>query len=392
MQVVLHVSLIVVVVVVVLVLVARSEQTLASPSTSTTYNEIHSAFVQSSIDALIQESLNDISAKIKEFQKDAHYSHRPRRPFVTLAYAQSIDGKIALVRDKTKYETKKDEGCSSLDPTTTTLTSSNFAISGPESLRLTHALRSIHDAILIGGNTLSVDNPRLSNRLWPQQLPNECDDTTTIVRKQPVPVILDTHLNHVRLLGIDAKAKQHMIVCCSAEAYQQAIEECYSDPNQQTPDKECSHGATKDGGMMSSWGGSIPSSVTLLPCKTKIVDNMGSSGTVTKGTKVVLDLSNVMSKLHRELGIDSLMVEGGASVLSQFVGDTSGIDDGEEEYNSHQELFDCLCVTISPKLLGANGLDSMLYGGLGGSKTGPILGPLKCITLGDDCVLFADRQ
>lgn len=333
---------------------------------------------------------------MKEFQKDTRRSHRRRRPFVTLAYAQSIDGKIALVRDKTNNETNKDEGRCSLDSatTTTTSTSSNFAISGPESLRLTHALRSIHDAILIGGNTLYVDNPRLSNRLWPP--PNECGNITTIVRKQPVPVILDTHLTHVRSLGINAKAKQHTIVCCSTEAYQQALEERYCDVNQETPEKESSHGAAKDGGVWSGGGGSssgsIPSSVTLLPCKTKIVDNMGSSGSGSKGTKVVLDLSNVMSKLHRELGIDSLMVEGGASVLSQFAGDTSEIDNEEEEYNNNQELFDCLCVTISPKLLGANGLDSMSCGALGGSKAGPILGPLKCITLGDDCVLFADRQ
>jgi len=383
-------------IVVVLVLVARSERTLASPPASTTYNDIYATFVQTSIDALIQESLDDISAKMKEFQKDARRSHRRCRPFVTLAYAQSIDGKIALIREKSEHETKNDEGCSSLDPATTTLTSSNFAISGPESLRLTHALRSIHDAILIGGNTLSVDNPRLSNRLWPSPPPpNESGNTSTVVRKQPVPVILDTHLNHVRSLGINAKAKQHTIVCCSAEAYQRALEERYCDPNQQAPDKESRNGATKGGGVMSGGGGSIPSSVTLLPCKTKIIDTMGSSGSVTKGTKVVLDLSNVMSKLHRELGIDSLMVEGGASVLSQFVGDTFEIEnegEEEEEYNNNQELFDCLCVTISPKLLGANGLDSMSCGGLGGSKAGPILGPLKCITLGDDCVLFADRQ
>jgi GTP cyclohydrolase II len=69
---------------------------------------------------------------------------RPRpggRPFVTLAYAQSIDGSIA---------------CEPGRP---------YALSGPAALRLTHTLRSAHDAILVGIGTLVADDPQLTVRL-----------------------------------------------------------------------------------------------------------------------------------------------------------------------------------------------------------------------------------
>ena len=55
---------------------------------------------------------------------------RPGRPFVTLSYAQSLDGSIAARRGATT------------------------PISGPDALRLTHQLRAHHDAILVGIGTV----------------------------------------------------------------------------------------------------------------------------------------------------------------------------------------------------------------------------------------------
>jgi riboflavin-specific deaminase-like protein len=78
------------------------------------------------------------------------------RPFVTLSWAQSLDGSIALERGR------------------------RYAVSGPESLALTHALRATHDAILIGIGTLLADDPALTVRHW--QGPN------------PSPVVLDSRL------------------------------------------------------------------------------------------------------------------------------------------------------------------------------------------------------
>ncbi|SGY30343.1 BQ5605_C002g01144 [Microbotryum silenes-dioicae] len=84
---------------------------------------------------------------------------RPR-PFVTLTYAQSIDAKIA-------------------GPGGT-----QIRLSGAESMYLTHALRALHDSILVGVGTVVSDDPQLSARL-PIPLP---------IEQQPRPLILDPNL------------------------------------------------------------------------------------------------------------------------------------------------------------------------------------------------------
>ncbi len=78
------------------------------------------------------------------------------RPYVTLSYAQSLDGSITARRGEP------------------------LAISGPESLEMTHRLRAEHDAILVGIGTLLADDPRLSVRL--------------VAGADPQPIIVDSRL------------------------------------------------------------------------------------------------------------------------------------------------------------------------------------------------------
>jgi GTP cyclohydrolase II len=79
-----------------------------------------------------------------------------RRPFVTLSYAQSLDG------------------CISARP------GEALPLSGRQSLTLTHQLRASHDAILVGIGTVLSDDPRLTVRL--------------VSGVNPIPIVVDSRL------------------------------------------------------------------------------------------------------------------------------------------------------------------------------------------------------
>lgn len=87
-------------------------------------------------------------------RKDSHQS--PTRPLVTLAYAQSWDGSI------------------------TTRCGEALPLSGTESTRLTHQLRSLHDGILVGIGTVLSDDPELTVR--------------EVAGNHPKPIVFDSHL------------------------------------------------------------------------------------------------------------------------------------------------------------------------------------------------------
>jgi diaminohydroxyphosphoribosylaminopyrimidine deaminase/5-amino-6-(5-phosphoribosylamino)uracil reductase len=61
-------------------------------------------------------------------------------PFITLKIAQSIDGKISEAKNKQTW------------------------LTGKESIKFVHKLRSEYDAVLVGANTINVDNPQLTVR------------------------------------------------------------------------------------------------------------------------------------------------------------------------------------------------------------------------------------
>ncbi|MCC3358258.1 bifunctional diaminohydroxyphosphoribosylaminopyrimidine deaminase/5-amino-6-(5-phosphoribosylamino)uracil reductase RibD [Bacillus sp. REN16] len=86
-----------------------------------------------------------------------HYLDK-KIPYVTLKSATTLDGKIATVTGESKW------------------------ITGEEARNDVHLYRSIHDAILVGVNTVLADNPSLTTRL-----PNGTG-------KNPIRIILDSKL------------------------------------------------------------------------------------------------------------------------------------------------------------------------------------------------------
>ncbi|KAG7344230.1 dihydrofolate reductase-like domain containing protein [Nitzschia inconspicua] len=280
---------------------------IISESIAASKQNASNASYQSALHQRIEDSLKDLMDYLA-----AHMESKSTRPFVTLAYAQSLDGKIAILTNNHN---------SNNHPREMSLSSSNFAISSQESLVLTHALRSIHDAVLVGGRTLAIDNPRLNNRLW--QLQPDMSN-----HNQPRPVVLDSHLRYISQLQNSLNA-QNLLVCCSIDA-------ANSYSQHHSNDSTC----------------------TLLPCKTH------KDGT--------LNLQDVLLQLQVHHGIQSVMVEGGATMLTAF---------------AREHLVDYQCITLSPKLLGDAGLPSI---GCLSTDDGEhvAIGPLKCMTLGPDCVIF----
>ena len=161
---------------------------------------------------------------------------RHHRPLVTVSYAQSVDGSIAT-RNREQLQ-----------------------LSGHQSMVLTHRIRATCDAVVIGINTLVVDNPQLTVRL--------------IEGTSPQPIVLDSHLRiplHARLL--DRTDRSCWLACTDRN-------------DQQRIDAVQSRGAE------------------VICCNRDRRDRV--------------NLSNLLHLLGKR-GVRSIMVEGGSQVISSFV-------------------------------------------------------------------------
>ncbi len=100
-----------------------------------------------------------LEEKAQKLNEDFIVFHTEKRPFIHLKYAMTIDGKTSSDSGDSKW------------------------ISNELSREYVHKLRSYCDAVLIGGNTFSLDNPELNVRLKGYK------------GKQPLRIILDDKLN-----------------------------------------------------------------------------------------------------------------------------------------------------------------------------------------------------
>jgi len=222
----------------------------------------------------------------KPLSTAAAYRQRTGRPFVTLSYAQSLDGSIAARPGRP------------------------LALSGSQSLALTHGLRAAHDAILVGIGTLLADNPRLNVRL--------------VEGQDPQPIVVDSRLRFPPYANLLRNGRVPWIATSDS-----------ADPDRQT--------ALEQSGAL----------VLRLPT--------GANGWV--------DLAALLQHLG-EMGINSLMVEGGSQIITSFLA---------------ARLVDQVVLTIAPLLVG--GLRVMDYLGQAQINCFPRLRQVTYQRLGDDLAL-----
>ena len=163
------------------------------------------------------------------------YYTRTGLPFITVKYAQSLDGRIATASGASRW------------------------ISAEESQRFVHQLRAEHDAIMVGIGTILVDDPELTVRL--------------VKGKNPVRICLDSQLR----IPVNARVFQ-------------------------------GEGRTL---IVTTEGGS----------RERIEALQGKGGEVLvaqRGLDEQVDLRSVMKTLA-ELGIASILVEGGKGVITSLL-------------------------------------------------------------------------
>jgi GTP cyclohydrolase II len=214
---------------------------------------------------------------------------------VTLSYAQSLDGSIALSREI------------------------SYNLSGSESQVLTHKLRAANDAILVGVNTIIADDPYLTVRL--------------VEGRNPLPIILDSRLR----LPLSSKL--------------------------------------------------LKNDVPPLIATTTLAGNEQQQRVEALGAKIIrtlpdergwVDLTSLLGTLAG-LGINNVMVEGGARVITSFLS---------------RRLVDWIVITTAPLFLGGlHALENPLISSIrefNNSNGLPEFKNFECEQLGKDIVFWSE--
>ena len=186
-----------------------------------------------------------------------------------------------------------------------------LTLSGSQSMILTHGLRASHDAILVGIGTVLADNPRLNVRL--------------VTGPDPQPVIVDSRLRFPPYANLLRNGRSPWIVANEG-----------ADPERRAALE------------------AIGARVFCLPA-----------------TNGWVNLEALLKHLG-EMGVNSLMVEGGAQIITSFLA---------------SRLVDQVILTIAPLLVGGlRVVDSLRRGPF------PRLGNLTYQRLGEDLVLMGEPQ
>ncbi|KAF9486563.1 bacterial bifunctional deaminase-reductase [Pholiota conissans] len=204
------------------------------------------------------------------------------RPHVTLTFAQSLDAKIAGARGR------------------------QLILSGTESMRMTHWMRTLHDAILVGVRTAINDDPQLNVRHLPPPPPNAPPHAL------PRPIIVDTHLR----LPLTCKLLRNFQAHTGRRPWVLCIPHSTSDI------------AFADRRR------------ALEAAGARVVDVKDPRTSDAEGMARVS--AAALLQTLRELGVKSLMVEGGARIIGSFL--------------AERDVVDALIITVAPVLVGEAGV------------------------------------
>ena len=196
--------------------------------------------------------------KIKELNKVFLKYIKTKRPYVILKTAMTLDGKIASHTGDSKW------------------------ITNEKSRQLVHKLRSEMMGIVAGIGTVKADNPMLNCRLEGQQT---TDNRQQSVR-QPIRIIVDTKASISLDSNIVKTANEYRTILAIGRDVTPVASEKTTDNRQQT---------TAD--ILKSFN------VEILQCEEK-------DGHV--------DINDLMIKLG-QMGIDSLLLEGGSCLNAAFL-------------------------------------------------------------------------
>ncbi|KAF9469785.1 dihydrofolate reductase-like domain-containing protein [Collybia nuda] len=218
-------------------------------------------------------------------------------PHVTLTFAQSLDAKIGRRNG------------------------SQLILSGKESMIMTHWMRTMHGAILIGIGTALNDNPQLNTRHLPPPPPGAAP------YHLPRPVILDAHLRlppTCKLL-VNYKSgtgRRPWVICATVS----------DDPERTRRLK-----ALENAGA-------------------RVIQVSGLAADIMDEGVSTLPIPTILEALYAS-GIHSVMVEGGARVIGSFF---------SAKTPSGDSIVDSLIVTVAPTFVGEDGVG---YGQELGKKT-----------------------
>lgn len=118
------------------------------------FAQVNGKGIQMLKDAGIEVAYSGFEAECLHLNRVFFTNHRLQRPYIILKWAETNNGFIAPIN------------------------TGNFAISNQQTQLLVHQWRAWYSAILVGYNTVVLDNPQLNNRFWADG-------------RQPVRVILD---------------------------------------------------------------------------------------------------------------------------------------------------------------------------------------------------------